>query len=101
MKILIIIAALFGFGALSYGQAQDEQERLEQLPPPVTQRQVEQHANEADEMRVADPAFDRQLKKQQIKDMKENRKDAEKTVPGRAADTKKENSKTSTRPDKE
>lgn len=101
MKTIITLYALLAFTVSSFGQVQEEQERLEQLPPPVTQRQVEQHAEEAAEMRVASPKYDEKLQKQQKEDMKANRRDAATAGNnGTAANTRNKNNKTSTRPDK-
>ncbi len=102
MKTLFTIAAFFAFTAISFGQAQEEHERLQQQPPPVTQKQVEKHAEEAQEMREANPRQDAQLKKQQKEDLKANKRDAATTGNNStAANTRNKSNKTSTRPDKQ
>lgn len=75
-KLQLTILSFFAFTAIGFAQAQEEQERLEQQPPPVTQRQVENDAQTASEMRKADKQNAEKLKTQQKEDMKKNRQDA-------------------------
>lgn len=101
MKTLITAAAiLLSFAATA--QVQEEQERIAQEPPVVTDRQVQRDAKKAAEVREANenlPDNEQQLKKQQAKDMKANKKDAQRSAKNntKAAPSNK-NKKSSTRP---
>lgn len=79
MKKLFITAALL-LSLAATAQVHEEQERLNQEQPVVTDGQVQRDAKRAAEVREANenlPDNERQLKKQQAKDMRANKKDAQ------------------------
>lgn len=106
MKTALVTIALVCSLAVS-AQVQDEQERLQQQPPVVTERQVQTDAKKAAEVRSDNdklPDNEKQLKAQQAEDMRANKKDARRaantTAEAQPATTK-STKKTSTKPEKQ
>ena len=106
MKTALATIALVCSLAVS-AQVQDEQERLQQQPPVVTERQVQTDAKKAAEVRSDNdklPDTEKQLKAQQAEDLRANRRDAGRPAkataelqPAKTTSTK----KTSTKPEKQ
>jgi len=90
MKTLLL--SLSAFLTVTYANAQQVQERLDQQPAPVTQQQVERDAKVADDVRKQDDAE----KKKQAAEAK--KKEEEKKAVANANDKSK---KTSTTPGKQ
>lgn len=78
MKTIFAAATLI-FSLAATAQVNEEQERINQEPPVVTERQVQTDAKKAAEVRADNdrlPDNTRQLQKQQAKDMRANKRDA-------------------------
>jgi hypothetical protein len=96
MKTLIAAAALI-FSLSTAAQVNDEQERLNQEPPVTTERQVQNDAKKAAEVRAENdklPDNSRQLKKQQTQDMRANKRDAARPPKSQPATTTNTNTST-------
>lgn len=106
-KILFAAAALF-ISLAATAQVNEEQERLNQEPPVVTDRQVQRDAKKAAEVRSDNdklPDNSEELKKQQAKDMKANKRDAKrqprKTAVKTTTPAEQKTKKSSTKPEKQ
>lgn len=89
MKTILTIVAFFAFTA--FASAQEVQDRLQQLPPPVTQEQVERDAKVAAEHR-------KRNEEARIAQEKALKEQADKATADNTAD---KNRKASTRPGKQ
>lgn len=98
-KYILTAAAFFAFTALASAQVQEEQDRLEQQPVPVTQKQVERQAKQAETTTIDENEKAELLKKQQKKDMRKNKQDAATAAPATSGNTT--TKKTSTKPGKQ
>ena len=88
----IVLLSLSAFFTITFVNAQQVQERLDQQPAPVTQQQVERDAKVADDVRKKDDA---DKKKQEAEAKK---KEEEKKAVAKSEDKRK---KTSTTPGKQ
>lgn len=96
MKNTLLTAALL-LSLAAAAQINEEQERLNQEPPVVTERQVQRDAKVAAEVRADNdklPDNSRQLQKQQTQDMKANRRDAARPPKTEPATTTNKNTST-------
>lgn len=94
-NIFAAIVLLLSLAATA--QANEEQEKLNQEPPVVTERQVQTDAKKAAEVRADNgklPDNSRQLQRQQTQDMKANRRDAARPPKTQPATTTNKNTST-------